>query len=146
MIEGATTIILDTSVVSELMRTSPDSSVTAWIAKHPVEDLFFSAVGEFELRYGVSIMLIGRRGETLVSEIETMLQAAFENRILPFDSRAARVYAVLAAKRRFAGRAVAPANRQIAAIARARGMAVATRNVWDFENMGIDVYNPWDAT
>ena len=91
-------------------------------------------------------MPTGRRRETLVSDIETMLHAAFENRILPFDSRAARTYAVIAAKRRFAGRAVAPTVCQIAAIARARGMAVATRNVRDFEEMGIDVFNPWDAT
>lgn len=139
-------ILLDTNVVSELMRQSPAPSVEAWIADHPVEDLFFSAVGESELHYGAAIMPAGRRRETLVSEIETMLQAAFENRILPFDSKAARAYAVIAAKRRFAGRAVAPADCQIAAIARARGMAVATRNLRDFEDMGIDVYNPWDGT
>ena len=139
-------ILLDTNVVSELMRTSPDPAVEAWIADHPVEDLFFSAVGEAELRYGAAIMPTGQRRETLVLDIETMLHAAFENRILPFDSRAARAYAVIAAKRRFAGRAAAPADCQIAAIARARGMAVATRNVRDFEDMGIDVFNPWDAT
>lgn len=139
-------ILLDTNVVSELMRTSPDPAVEAWIAQHPAENLFFSAVGEFELRYGAAIMPIERRRETLVSEIETMLQGAFPSRILPFDSTAARTYAVLAARCRFAGRSVAPANFQIAAIARARGMAVATRNVQDFEDMGISAYNPWDAT
>ena len=138
-------ILLDTNVVSELMRISPDPAVEAWIADHPVEDLFFSAVGEAELRYGAAIMPTGRRRETLVSDIETMLQAAFENRILPFDSRAACAYAVIAAKRRFAGRAVAPTVCQIAAIARSRGMAVATRNIRDFEDMGIDLFNPWDA-
>ena len=75
-----------------------------------------------------------------------MLHAAFENRILPFDSSVARAYAVIAAKRRFAGRAVAPEDCQIAAIARAHGMAVATRNTRNFYDLGIDVYNPWDAT
>lgn len=139
-------IVLDANVVSELMRTSPAPTVEAWIAEHSIEDLFFSAVGESELRYGAAIMPAGRRRETLVSEIETMLQAAFENRILAFDSRAARAYAFIAAKRRMAGRAVAPADCQIAAIAQAHGMAVATRNIRDFEDMGIDVYNPWDAT
>ena len=138
-------ILLDTNVVSELMRTSPNPAVEAWIADQHVEDLFFSAVGESELRYGAAIMPAGRRREKLVSDIETMLQAAFENRILPFDSMAARAYAVIAAKYRLAERALAPANCQIAAIAHARGMAVATRNVWDFEDMGINVYNPWDA-
>ena len=139
-------IVLDTNVVSELMRTSPAPAVEAWIAQHPVENLFFSAIGESELCQGVEIIPTGRRRGTLVSEIETMLQAAFDNRILPFDSRAARVYAVIAAKRCSAGRAVTPANCQIAAIARAHGMAVATRNVRDFADMGISVYNPWDAT
>lgn len=138
-------ILLDTNVVSELMRTSPDPSVEAWIADHAVEDLFFSAVGESELRYGAAIMPTSRRRDTLLSDIETMLHAAFENRILPFDSRAARAYAVIALRRRFAGRAVAPADCQIAAIAQSRGLAVATRNVWAFEEMGIDVFNPWDA-
>ncbi len=137
-------ILLDTNVVSELMRTSPDPAVEAWIAEHPVKDLFFSAIGESELRYGAAIMSAGQRRETLVSDIETMLHAAFENRILPFDSGAARAYANIAAKRRFAGRAVAPADCQIAAIARARGMAVATRNVRDFEDMGVELFNPWD--
>ena len=138
-------ILLDTNVVSELMRKSPDASLKAWITDHPVEGLFFSAVGESELRQGAAIMPAERRRETLVSEIETMLQAAFENRLLPFDSRAARAYADIAAKHRLAGLALVPEAGQIAAIARSRGMAVATRNVWDFEDMGIDVYNPWDG-
>ena len=137
--------LLDTNVVSELMRTLPDPAVEAWVAGHPVKDLFFSAVGESELRYGAAIMPAGRRRETLVADIETMLHAAFENRILPFDSGAARAYANIAAKRRFAGRGVAPSDCQIAAIARARGMAVATRNVRDFEDMGIEIFNPWDG-
>ena len=78
-------ILLDTNVVSELMRTSPNPAVEGWIAGHPVQDLFFLAVGESELRYGVAIMLTGRRRDTLLSDIETMLHAAFENRILPFS-------------------------------------------------------------
>ena len=138
--------LLDSNVVFELMRASPDPAVVAWVARHPVKDLFFSAVGEAELRYGAPILPTGRCRETLVADIETMLQAAFENRILPFDSGAARAYATLAAKRRLAGRFVAPADCQIAAIARTRGMAVATRNVRDFEEMGIDIFNPWDGT
>ena len=138
-------ILLDTNVVSELMRTSPDPAVEAWIADHPVEDLFFSAVGESELRYGAAIMPTGRRRETLVSDIETMLHAAFENRILPFDSRAARAYAGIAAARRQRGRPIAQADCQMAAIARARSMAVATRNIRDFEDMGIEIIDPWDG-
>ena len=138
--------LLDTNVVSELMRTSPDPAVEEWIAGHPVNDLFFSAVGESELRYGAAIMPAGQRRETLAADIETRLHAAFENRILPFDSSAARAYAHIAAKRRFAGRGVAPADCQIAAIARAHGMALATRNLRGFVEMEIDIFNPWDGS
>ena len=129
--------------MSELIRKSPDPIVEAWAASHTLEELFFSAVGEAELRYGAAILPEGRRRETLVKDIERMLYDAFDNRILPFDSEAARVYADIAAMRRSAGRPVAPADCQIAAIARLRDMAVATRNVRDFEDMDIKVVDPW---
>lgn len=138
-------ILLDTNLVSELMRRSPDPAVAAWAAGRAVEDLFFSAVGEAELRYGAAIMPAGRRRDTLASDIETILREAFEHRVLPFDSGAARSYAEIAARRRAAGRPIAQANGQIAAIAHSRGMAVATRNVSDFDGMGIDVIDPWTA-
>ena len=136
-------ILLDTNVVSELMRTSPDSAVEAWTASQPAEDLFFSAVGEAELRYGAAILPTGRRRDTLFSDIESMLRDAFGERVLAFDSDAARHYGDIAATRRSAGRRVAPADCQIAAIARSRGMAVATRNTRDFVGMEIDLVNPW---
>ena len=139
------TVLLDTNAVSELMRKSPDPAVAAWVATCPLEDLFFSAVGEAELRYGAAILPEGRRRETLVSDIEAMLRDAFEDRVLPFDSAAARAYAEIAAARRAAGRPVAPADCQIAAIARFRNMAVATRNVRDFADMAIEVIDPWTA-
>ncbi len=135
--------LLDTNIVSELMRKLPDPVVEAWVSGHPVEQLFFSAVGEAELRYGAAVMPAGRRRNTLVSDIESMLRAAFEGRILPFDSEAAVAYADIASARRAAGRPVQTADGQIAAIARSRGMAVATRNVRDFADMGIDVIDPW---
>lgn len=138
-------VLLDTNVVSELVRKSPDPAVETWAANHPLEDLFFSAVGEAELRYGAAILPTGRRRETLVSDIERMLHDAFESRVLPFDSDAARAYADIAAMRRSAGRPVAPADCQIAAIARSRAMAVATRNVRDFEDIDIKVVDPWVA-
>ena len=128
-------IVLDTNVVSELMRRSPDPAVETWAAGYAVEDLFFSAVGEAELRYGAAIMPAGRRRET-------MLRAAFESRILPFVSAAARAYAEIAAARRAAGRPVSHPDGQIAAIAHSRGMTVATRNIRDFDAMGIALVNP----
>ena len=92
---------------------------------------------------GAAILPVGRRRETLVLDIERMLRDAIENRVLPFDSEAAGAYADIAAARRSSGRPVPPANCQIAAIARSRGMAMATRNVRDFEDIDIEVVDPW---
>jgi len=136
-------ILLDTNVVSELMRSSPDHAVEAWVADHPAEELFFSAIGEAELRYGVAVMPAGRRRDRLSSGIEAMLYEDFEGRVLPFDSDAARAYAEVASARRASGRPVPTADCQIAAIARSRGMSVATRNVRDFADMGVDLIDPW---
>ena len=136
-------VLLDTNVVSELIRKAPDPAVEAWAAGHALENLFFSAVSEAELRYGAAILPAGRRRDSLVADIERMLSDAFDGRVLPFDSRAARAYADIAAMRRSAGRTVPSADCQIAAIARSRDMAVATRNVRDFEDIDIEIVNPW---
>ena len=111
-------VLLDTNVVSELIRPSPNLAVGDWAAARILEDLFFSAVGEAELRYGAAILAAGRRREMLIADIERFLREAFDDRILPFDSAAARAYADIAATRRFAGRPTQPADCQIAAIAR----------------------------
>ena len=136
-------VLLDTNVVSELIRKARDPGVATWVACLPLEDLFFSAVGEAELRFGAAILPAGRRRKNLLADIEGMLREAFGERVLPFDRAAAREYADIAATRRGAGRSVAPADCQIAAIARSRGMAVATRNVRDFDGIGVDIVNPW---
>ena len=136
-------MLLDTNVVSELIRKSPAPAVINWVSDHPLEDLFLSAVSEAELRYGAAILPAGRRRDTLFLKIDAMLRDAFEDRVLPFDSDAARAYGNIAAVRRSAGRPVAPADCQIAAIAASRGMTVATRNVRDFEDMGIEILDPW---
>ena len=138
-------IVLDTNVVSELMRPSPASAVVAWMSRHDAVDLFFTAVGEAELRYGVAIMALGRRRGVMESAVEAMLTEDFAGRILPFDSAAARVYAFMAAACRAAARPLAQADGQIAAIARCRGMAVATRNTRDFEGTGVDLIDPWST-
>ena len=139
-------VVLDTNVVSELMRPAPDPTVEAWVTGRAVATLFFSAVGEAELLYGVAIMSAGQRRDALASEIEAMLREDFAGRVLPFDSEAARAYAEIAAARRGDGRPVSQADVQIASIACSRGMAVATRNVRDFADMGIDIIDPWAAT
>ena len=138
-------IVLDTNVVSELMRPSLAPVVEAWMAGRDATDLFLTAVGEAELRYGVAVMAPGRRRSAVESSVEAMLREDFAGRILPFDSAAARAYAAIAATRRAAARPIAQADGQIAAIARSRSMAVATRNTRDFEGVGVDLIDPWNA-
>ncbi len=138
-------VLLDTNVVSELIRKARDPGVADWVACLPLEDLFFSAIGEAELRCGAAILPAGRRRETLLADIEGMLREAFGDRVLPFDRAAAREYADIVASRRAVGHRVAPADCQIAAIARSRGMEVATRNVRDFDGIGVGIVNPWTA-
>ena len=135
--------LLDTNVVSELMRSAPEPAVEAWVASRRAADMYFSAVGEAELRYGVAIMPVGRRRDALASAVDGLVREDFAGRVLPFDSVAAQAYAEIAATRRRAGRPVCQADCQIAAVAQARGFAVATRNVRDFAGMGIEVVNPW---
>ena len=137
------TVLLDTNVLSELLRPLPNPAVEGWVAGHEAADLHFSAVGEAELRYGVALLPAGRRRDVLALAVEAILREDFEDRVLPFDSRAAREYADIAAYRRTAGRPVAPADCQIAAIARSRDMTVATRNIRDFADMEIELVDPW---
>ena len=102
-------------------------------------------MSEAELRYGAAILPEGRRREALFTNIEKMLRSAFRDRVLSFDREAARIYGEIAAMRRFAGRHVEAVDCQIAAIASDRGMMVATRNVGDFAEMGVELINPWTA-
>ncbi len=136
-------IVLDTNVVSELMRPDPSSNVVDWVARQVVPRLYLSTISEAELRYGVEILPAGERRTRLLDEVEGMLSEDFAGRILPFDSAAAHAYAVIAAARRAAGRPINHADCQIAAIARCRGASVATRDVADFEGSGIDLIDPW---
>ena len=137
--------VIDTNVASELMRPSPAPTVAAWIAGRDAEELYLTAVSEAELLYGVAIVPAGRRRNELEAAMLRWLDTGFAERILPFDSAAARDYADIAAGRRSAGRPIAPADCQIAAIARSRAMVVATRNVRDFGDVGVEVVDPWTA-
>ena len=137
------TVLLDTNVVSELLRPSPNPAVESWVADRPAVELHFSAIGEAELLYGVAILPAGRRKNALALAIDAILREDFEDRVLAFDSDAAREYAEIAAARRAASHTAAPADCQIAAVARSRGMVVATRNIRNFVEMGIEIINPW---
>ena len=136
-------IVLDTPIVSELMRDRPHAGVLTWLDAQPTHVLFVTAVTEAEVLTGVAFLPEGRRKRGLAHAAARAFGGLLGGRVLPFDSAAAQAYAEIAAARRAAGHPVSHADGQIAAIARSRGMAVATRNVRDFENMGIDLMDPW---
>ena len=138
-------IVLDTNIISELLRPAPNPQVEMWLAAQNGETLYFTTVGEAELRHGVATLPAGRRRSALGHAIEGMLEEYFRNRILPFDGAAACAYASIAAERRALGRPISQFDCQIAAIARACEAAVATRNSDDFEGCGIAVIDPWRA-
>lgn len=136
-------IILDTNVVSELLRPAPSPAVEAWLAAQDGPTVFFTAIGEAELRLGVAILPAGRRRTALAEAIDAMLEEDFRDRILPFDTEAAEAYAAIAADRRAAGRPISQFDCQIAAIARIHAAVLATRNTVDYEGCGIEVIDPW---
>ena len=136
-------LVLDTNVVSELMRERPNPDVLRWVDNQLTDNLFVTSVTEAEIRTGIAILPEGERQRGLAASAERLFSVLFSERILPFDSDAAQVYAMLAAERRVAGRPISQSDCQIAAIARCRGASVATRDVDDFEGSGIEVINPW---
>ena len=136
-------VVLDTNVVSELMLDAPSPAVLTWMDDLPARELFLTAVTEAEVRTGIAILPEGSRRRGIADAADRTLAGLFAGRILPFDSGAARVHADIAATRRAAGRPISQADCQIAAIARSRGMAVATRNVRDFSGTGVEVVDPW---
>lgn len=136
-------IVLDTDVVSELMLDIPNPYVIDWVDGVPALDLFVTTVTEAEIRTGIAVLPEGARRRNLAEAAERTLGLLFVRRILPFDSDAARAYADIAAARRTAGRPISQPDCQIAAIARSRGMAVATRNVRDFADTGVEAIDPW---
>jgi toxin FitB len=137
-------ILLDTNIVSEVVKSAPNQHVLAWLAAEPTSGLFITTITEAELRYGVALLTPGRRRDSLAASIEKTLAVEFADRILPFDSSAAISYAEIAAGRRRSGRPISQFDAQIAAIARSRGAELATRNEADFADCGIEVINPWD--
>jgi predicted nucleic acid-binding protein len=138
-------IILDTNVISELLRPAPEPKVAQWLSAQDGINVFLTSISEAELRYGLAIMEKGKRRAALVDAVDRILREDLAGRILPFDSDAAQSYAIIAAERRFAGRSISQADCQIASIARTRSATVATRNTPDFEGCEIDLINPWTA-
>lgn len=136
-------IILDTNVLSALMRQEPDPPVLRWLDLQAPQSIWITSITLFESRLGLALVPDGRRRRALESAFARVLDEDLENRVLPFDSDAAVHAATLAAQRQQAGRPVDIRDTQIAGIAQARRATLATRNVRHFEGLTIAVLNPW---
>ena len=139
-------IILDTNVLSELMRKSPARSVVEWVERHSAVDLATTTITEAEILYGVALLAPGQRQADLGAAAASMFAEDFAGRVFPFDEDAAVAYAAICAKRRSAGRPISALDAEIAAICVARNASLATRNIPDFEGCGIDLINPWERS
>lgn len=135
-------IVLDTNVVSELMRAVPAPQVLAWLQQNADHDLATTAITVAEIQYGISRLPSGRRRATL-SAAAGEIFTAFPDQILPFDLAAAHAYADIVSHRDGLGTPIEGFDAQIAAICRTRAADLATRNVKDFTDTGITIFNPW---
>jgi hypothetical protein len=136
-------IVLDTNVLSELMKAMPADRVMSWVASQPAASLYTTSITQAEILHGVSLLPAGKRRSAFEAAAEAMFREDFAGRILPFASDAAPLYARIAVERRRAGRPISHFDAQIAAIARLTGAAIATRNVADFEGCGVKLVDPW---
>jgi toxin FitB len=136
-------IILDTNVISEPLKAGADPAVVAWIDAQVVETLYLSTISMTELRYGIAVLPDGKRKESLRASLNERILPLFESRILPFDIEAAEICADLRARMKALGLGIGTADSYIAAIAAAKGFAVATRDTQPFEAAGVTVIDPW---
>lgn len=137
-------ILLDTNVLSELMKTDRSEQVVDWINEKPIQSLFITAITQAEVLYGISLLPNGKRKTGIKKAAKALFSSDFSGRILSFDSSSTYNFATIAAERRKSGQPISQFDAQIAAIARTWGCTLATRNVRDFNGCGIDVVNPWE--
>ena len=138
-------IILDTNVLSALMRRDADQRVISWLDSHPADSIWTTTITTFEIRFGLEILPDGRKRKALEQAFARALQEDLGNRVLPVDDTAAEAAARIAAHQRNTGRPVEIRDTLIAGIAAARKATLATRNIRHFENTGITTYDPWSA-
>lgn len=137
-------IVVDTNVISEVMRPQPSPAVLRWLNAQDGNQLFITTVTLAEIGYGLRILPDGQRRWQLQSRFEQFIAQAFEERVLDFTASAARAYAEIMGYRKEEGRPMSLPDGQIASIAHAHGFGVATRNVKDFEDCGIELVNPFE--
>ena len=136
-------ILLDTNVISELMRREPSALVLAWVEERPRSRLGITAITQAEILCGIELLPKGRRKHGLFAAAQTMFSEDFRGRIFPFNSDAAPAFAKISAVRQIQGKPISQLDAQIAAIVQTLGAELATRNVTDFEGCGIKLLNPW---
>jgi toxin FitB len=137
-------ILLDTNVLSELLRAQPDEGVLDWFAAQAADSLFVSTVTQAEMMLGARLMPAGKRRQSLEQALDAMFSEDFASRLLPFDAAAVPEYVKVVAMRRKVGKPISQFDAQIAAIAASRRMSVASRNTVDFEGCGFKApINPW---
>ncbi|MEZ5865672.1 MAG: type II toxin-antitoxin system VapC family toxin [Geminicoccaceae bacterium] len=140
-----TGLLLDTNVVSEIVKPVPSLQVEAWYAAHSLADLHLTAVVVAEINAGIETMPMGRRRDVLERWRDELVMVTFRDRILPFDLAAADLFGRLTALAKRAGCPAKFADTQIAAVASVHGLTVATRDVADFAGFGVPLVNPWQA-
>ena len=137
-------IILDTNIISELMKASPDLRVITWIDQQDAMALFTTSIMIAEIRYGLSVLPESRRRVLLKEAFDRVLTSAFKHRILVFDEAAAHCYGQLMGHRKTIGHLLSVFDGQIAAITRVNQMSLATRNTRDFSDCGLSLINPFE--
>jgi len=135
-------IVLDTNVVSEAMKPEPHPAVRAWLNDQAAETLYLTSVTLAELLFGIAALPAGKRKDMLAQTLDGLM-GLFRDRVLPFDTDAARHYATLAVTARTGGRGFPTPDGYIAAISAARGFIVATCDTAPYEAVGVSVINPW---
>jgi hypothetical protein len=138
-------IVVDTNVISELMRGEPHPAVLTWVAAQPRGQLFTTYVNQAEILYGIGALPEGRRRTALAAAAEAMFAEDFSGRLLPFEARAATRYPEIVLARRQAGKPIEKFDALIAATALAVGATVATRDTGGFAGCGLTVIDPWTA-
>lgn len=136
-------IVIDTNVLSELLKREPDQNVKSWMSRQPMTSVFTTTVTQAEILHGVALLPDGKRKNKMMEAVQTLFLKRFMGRILPFDIEAAVDYAEIASLRRASGIPISQFDAQIAAITRTRGASLVTRNSDDFRDCGIKVINPW---